>query len=49
MMGWVGHVACKGENRNAYRISVGKHEGKIPLGRHRCKWVGNIKMHLRGI
>jgi hypothetical protein len=27
-MGWVGHVARMGEKRNAYRILVGKPEGK---------------------
>jgi hypothetical protein len=38
-----------GEKRNAYRILVGKPEGKRPLGRPRCRWVDNIKMDLRGI
>jgi hypothetical protein len=38
-----------GEKRNAYRILVGKPEGKRPLGRPRHKWVGNIKMDLREI
>jgi hypothetical protein len=33
-----------GEKRNAYRILVGKPEGKRPLGRPRCRWVDNIKM-----
>jgi hypothetical protein len=28
---------------------VGKPEGKIPLGRRRCRWVDNIKMNLRKI
>jgi hypothetical protein len=36
-----------GEKRNAYRISVGKPEGKRPLGRPRRRWVDNIKMVLR--
>jgi hypothetical protein len=36
-----------GEKRNAYRILVGKPEGKRPLGRPRRRWVGNIKMDLR--
>jgi hypothetical protein len=31
---------------NAYRILVGKPEGKRPLGRPRRRWVGNIKMDL---
>jgi hypothetical protein len=30
-MKWAGHVARMGEKRNAYRILVGKPEGKIPL------------------
>jgi hypothetical protein len=37
------------ENRNACRILVGKPEGKRPLGRLRCSWVGNIKIDLREI
>jgi hypothetical protein len=28
-----------GEKRNAYRLLVGKPEGKRPLGRPRCTWV----------
>jgi hypothetical protein len=38
-----------GEKMNAYRILVGKLEGKRPLGRPRHSWVGNIKMDLREI
>jgi hypothetical protein len=40
--------ACStnGDTRNAYRILVGKPEGKRPLGRPRCRWVDNIKMDL---
>jgi hypothetical protein len=34
------------EKRNAYRLLVGKPEGKRPLGRPRRKWVDNIKMDL---
>jgi hypothetical protein len=30
-MRWAGHVARMGENRNAYRLLVGKPEGKRPL------------------
>jgi hypothetical protein len=30
-MRWAGHVARMGEKRNAYRILVGKPEGKRPL------------------
>jgi hypothetical protein len=36
-----------GETRNAYRILVGKPEGKRPLGRPRRRWVDNIKVDLR--
>jgi hypothetical protein len=32
-MRWAGHVARTGEKRNAYRLLVGKPEGKRPLGR----------------
>jgi hypothetical protein len=34
-MKWVGHVAQIGGKRNAYRLLVGKPEGKTPLGRPR--------------
>jgi hypothetical protein len=37
------------EKRNAYRILVGKPEGKRPLERPRRRWVDNIKMYLREI
>jgi hypothetical protein len=38
-----------GEKRNAYRILVGKPEGKRPLGRPRHRPEDNIKMDLRDI
>jgi hypothetical protein len=41
-----GHVARMGENRNAYRLLVGKPEGKRPLGRSRRRWADNIKIYL---
>jgi hypothetical protein len=41
------HVAHMGEKRNAYRILVGKLEGRRPLGRPRRRWVDNIKIDLR--
>jgi hypothetical protein len=48
-IGWARHVARKGEKRNAYRILVGKPEGKIPAARPRRRCVGNIKMDFREI
>jgi hypothetical protein len=48
-MRWAGHVAQMGETRNAYRILVGKPEGKRPLGRPRRRWMDNIKIDLRHI
>jgi hypothetical protein len=44
---WTGHVARIREKRNAYRILVGKPEGRRQLGRSRRRWVNNIKMDLR--
>jgi hypothetical protein len=44
---WAGYVARTGEKRNAYRILVGKLEGKKPLGTPRSRLVDNIKMDLR--
>jgi hypothetical protein len=35
-----------GEKRNAYRLLVGKPEGKRPLGRPRRRWVDNIRLDL---
>jgi hypothetical protein len=35
------------ERKNAYRIFVGKPEGKRLLGRPRRKWVDNVKTDLR--
>jgi hypothetical protein len=45
-MRWAGHVARIGEKRNAYRLMVGKPEGKRPLGRPRRRWVDNIRINL---
>jgi hypothetical protein len=35
-----------GEKRDAYRLLVGKSEGKRPLGRPRRRWVDNVRMDL---
>jgi hypothetical protein len=45
-MRWAGHVARMGEERNVYRLLVGKPEGKRPLGRPRRRWIDNIQMDL---
>jgi hypothetical protein len=37
------------EKRNAFRILVGKPEGKRPLERPRRRWMDNIKMDFREI
>jgi len=36
------------ERRGVYRVLVGKHEGKRPLGRPRRRWK-NIKMDLQEV
>jgi hypothetical protein len=36
-----------GAKRDAYRVLVGKLEGKISLGRSGRRWEDNIKMDLR--
>jgi hypothetical protein len=46
---WARHVARMGERRNAYRILVGKPEGRRPLGRPKRRWVGKIKIDLKKI
>jgi hypothetical protein len=42
----VGSCSTNGDKRNAYRLLVGKPEGKRPLGRPRRRWVDNITMDL---
>ena len=46
---WAGHVACMAESKCAYRVLVGRPEGKIPLGRQRHRWEDNIKMDLEEV
>jgi hypothetical protein len=48
-MRWVGHVACIGEERKVYKVSMGKPEGKRPLGKARHRWEDRIRMDLREI
>jgi hypothetical protein len=42
-MRWAGNVAQMGEKSNVYRLLVGKSEGKIPLGRPRCRWMETLR------
>ena len=41
------HVAHMGKRRGIYRVLMGRHEGKRPLGRPRHRWEYNIKMDLQ--
>jgi hypothetical protein len=41
-----GPCSTNGEKRNAYRLLVGKPEGKRPLGKPRRRWVDNIRLDL---
>jgi len=47
-MRWAGHVA-RIWKRSLYRVLVEKPEGKRPLGRIRCRWEDNIKIHLQEV
>ena len=46
-MRWPGHVARMGDRRGAYKVLVGKPEGKRRSGRPRRRWKDNIKMNLQ--
>ena len=48
-MKWAGHVACMGEEREVYRVLLGKLEGRRPLRRPRRRWVDNIRMDLQEV
>jgi hypothetical protein len=37
------------ERTGAFRVMVGKPEGRRPLERHRCRWENNIKMNLQKV
>jgi hypothetical protein len=45
-MKWARHVARMRGKRNAYRLLVGKPEGKRSLRRPRRRWTDNIKLDL---
>jgi hypothetical protein len=38
-----------GEERNVYKVLIGKPVGRRPLGRPRRRWEDGIRMHLREI
>jgi hypothetical protein len=44
-----GHVALREKRRGAYRVLMGKPQGKRPLGRRRHSWQNNIKMYLQAV
>jgi hypothetical protein len=48
-MRWAGYVACMGEERNVYRVLMGKPEGKRSLGGPRRRWEDGIRMDLTEI
>jgi hypothetical protein len=48
-MRWAGHMVCMGEGRKAYKVFVGKSEGKRALRRSRHRWKNGIKIALREI
>ena len=47
LMRWAGRLERMGDRRGAYRVLVGRPEGKRPLGIPRRRWVDNIKTGLR--
>jgi hypothetical protein len=42
-------VVCLGGKRGAYRILVGRPDGRRPLGRSRRRWENNIKIGLQEV
>jgi len=42
-------VAHLGDRRGVFKVLVGKHEGKKPFRRPRCRWEDNIKMDLQEV
>jgi transposase-like protein len=48
-MRWPGHVARMGEDREVYRVLVGKPERRRPLGRPRHRRVDNIRTDLQEV
>ena len=44
-----GHVTRMDEEREVYRVLVGKPEGRRPLGRPRLRWMDNDRMDLQEV
>jgi len=44
-----GTCSTNGDRRCVYRVSLGKPEGKRPLGRPKRKWEDNVKMNLQDL
>ena len=48
-MTWAGHLARMRARRDAYRILVGRPEGRRPLGSPRRRWEDNIEVYLQEV
>ena len=48
-MRWAGNVERMGEEKEVYRLLLGKPEGRRPLGRPRRRWEDNIRMALQKV
>ena len=46
---WAGHVTRMGNERGAWKLLVGKPEGKRPVGTPRMRWENNINNDLREV
>ena len=45
----MGGCGAYGGGSGAYRVLVGRLDGRRPLGRPRLRWEGNIKMDLQAV
>ena len=46
---WAGHVKRMVQRGGVYRVSVGKTEGKRPLGIPKRRWENNVKVDLKAV
>ena len=46
---WSGHVSRMGDRRGAYRVSVGRPEGRRPIERRKARWEDNIKIDFQDV